>query len=77
MISSHFLSMNIYLRERESSFTNKHNYGMPSNNSFSQSNPDVMQKKIQMPSNMLNQSLRYLYCLRMDDDQHNHNAYLC
>ena len=62
--------------ERESSFTNKHNYGMFPNNLFSQSNPNIMQN-FQMPSNMLNQLLRYLYCLHMDDDQCNHNAYLC
>ena len=70
MINSHFLSMNVYLRERESFFTNKHNYGIPSNNSFSQSNPNVMKTfKCLLICSINHEDI--FYCLRMDNDQYN------
>jgi hypothetical protein len=72
MVSNHFLSMNIYLREREKViFTNKHKYEVSSNNSFSQSNPDVMLKLLRCLLTCTINHEDAFYCLHMNNDQFN------
>ena len=63
--------MNIYLRERESSFTNLAQIRNALKRFFSHSNPNVMQKLLRYLFICAINHVDVVYCLRMDDDQYN------